>query len=35
MTIAGWIFLTLSWSVIIGLCIFCFIRVLKEPEGEL
>lgn len=31
----GWIFITLSWLIIIGLNIFCFYRVLTEPEEEL
>ena len=35
MTIYGWVFLGISWVLIIGLLIFCFIRVFKEPEEEL
>jgi len=35
MTLAGWIFLGVSWSVILGLLIFCFVRVFEEPEEEL
>jgi hypothetical protein len=35
MTVAGWIFLSLSWLVIIWLVIFCVYRVLKEPYKDL
>ncbi len=35
MNIFGWIFLIISWGLILGLNIYCFIRVLKEPEEEL
>lgn len=35
MTIAGWNFLIVAWSLIIGLSVFCFYRVLVEPEEEL
>lgn len=35
MKLAGWIFLSIVWSSIISLAIFCFIRVLKEPEKDL
>lgn len=29
MNIFGWIFLVLSWGIIIGLNIFCFYRILS------
>jgi hypothetical protein len=35
MNIWGWIFLGFSWGLIIGLCAYCFYRVLIEPEAEL
>jgi hypothetical protein len=35
MTFGGWIFLILSWGVIIGLVIFCIYKVLKEPYKDL
>lgn len=35
MTQAGWIFIGVSWAVIFGLVVFCFKRVLEEPEEEL
>lgn len=35
MTISGWIFMAVFWAMIIGLTIFCFIRVFKEPEEDL
>jgi len=35
MTVYGWIFLGISWAVIISLIIFCFVRVFEEPEEEL
>jgi hypothetical protein len=31
MTAAGWLFLALSWVVIIGLNLFCFRRLGTEP----
>ena len=33
MTLLGWLFLIVSWGVIIGLCVFCFVR-LTNPEKE-
>lgn len=30
MTLAGWIFLTLAWSFVIGLAAFCIRRVLRD-----
>lgn len=35
MNIFGWIFITISWGFIIILNLYCFYRVLKEPEEEL
>jgi len=35
MTIFGWIFIACSWTAIIGLTLYCFYRVLKEPEEDL
>jgi hypothetical protein len=35
MNIYGWIFLAISWSLILALNLYCFYRVLKEPEEEL
>jgi hypothetical protein len=35
MKLGGWIFLIISWSSIIILTVFCFIKVLKEPEKDL
>lgn len=29
MKIFGWIFLFISWSLIIGLCVFCFYKLIK------
>jgi hypothetical protein len=29
MTLGGWIFLILSWAVIIALCVFCFWKVFQ------
>ena len=34
MTLAGWIFMLVSWTVIIGLFIFCMIRILKPPKQD-
>lgn len=30
----GWFFLILSWSFIIGLTIFCFVRVFSKKEVD-
>jgi len=35
MSVSGWIFLILSWGLILGLVIFCVWRVLKEPYKDL
>lgn len=35
MTLYGWIFMTVSWLLIIGMAVFCFYRVLIEKEEEL
>jgi len=32
MTMLGWIFLILSWGLIIGLNIFCFYRILSSKK---
>lgn len=34
MSILGWLFLLLSWGLIIWLCIFCFLRIFRiEKES--
>jgi len=33
-TPGGWIFLILSWAVIIGLCVFCFGKVFQLQRGK-
>ncbi len=35
MTWSGWIFLILSWGVILGLVAFCVRRAFKEPYKDL
>ena len=32
MTVGGWIFMLVSWGVIIGLFIFCMIRTLHPGQ---
>ncbi len=32
MTIGGWIFLSISWGIILSLAIFCFIKVFSKKE---
>jgi len=32
MSIAGWLFLIISWGLIIGLTIFCFARVFSKKK---
>ena len=34
MTLLGWVFLVLSWTAIIGLVIFCFIRIFSKKEMD-
>ena len=35
MTFYGWLFMGVSWILIIGLTVFCFYRVLVEKEEDL
>jgi hypothetical protein len=32
MTIAGWLFMSASWLVILGLFIFCLCRTLRSKD---
>jgi len=32
MNFGGWVFLTVSWGLIIGLATFCFIKVFSKKE---
>jgi len=32
MTLAGWIFLVVSWGAILGLTAFCFYRTLRKKS---
>lgn len=32
MTPAGWIMLIVSWTLILGMAIFCFIKVLSKKN---
>ena len=32
MKILGWIFLIISWGIILGLTIFCFVKVFSKKE---
>lgn len=32
MRVSGWIFLILSWSVIVSLAFFCFKRIFSRKE---
>jgi len=32
MKISGWIFLIISWGVILGMAIFCFVKVFLRKE---
>jgi len=31
MTLLGWIFMILSWSLLIGFTIFCYIKAFSKP----
>lgn len=35
MTLAGWIFMIVSWSFIIGLSGFCIHRIITAPEEDI
>lgn len=32
MTLEGWVFLIISWGIILGLTIFCFVKVFSKKE---
>ncbi|MCM8801332.1 MAG: hypothetical protein NC912_04935 [Candidatus Omnitrophica bacterium] len=32
MKLSGWIFMVLSWTVILGMITFCFIRIFSKKE---
>jgi hypothetical protein len=32
MTAAGWVFLGVSWGLIIGLCLFCCERMVEQHQ---
>lgn len=34
MTNAGWFFMILSWGIILGLGIYCFYRIFKQPANQ-
>ncbi len=34
MKLSGWIFMILSWAVILGLAGFCFSRIFKKEFGK-
>lgn len=34
MSCGGWIFLTLSWGVILTMNVFCFSRILTRPDVD-
>lgn len=34
MTIAGWIFMVTSWTVIIGLFGYCMVRTLRSDQHK-
>ena len=34
MTLGGWIFLILSWTVIIGVLVYCMIRTLGNRSNN-
>jgi hypothetical protein len=35
MTIGGIVFMTLSWGVIIGLGLWCVIKIFQNPKAEI
>ena len=34
MTAAGWIFMLLSWSLIIGLFAYCMVRIIRSDKNQ-
>jgi len=35
MTFFGWLFMAVSWTLIITLTVFCFTRVLREKDEDM
>jgi len=35
MTFYGWLFMGMSWILIISLAVFCFNRVLREKDEDM
>ena len=35
MSTSGWIFLIISWTLIIGLCLFCFRVIFEKKEKNI
>jgi hypothetical protein len=35
MTLFGWIFISVSWALIMALTVFCFLRVFREKDEDL
>jgi len=33
MTLAGWVFLVVSWGLIIALCLFCFRLIFRRNSN--
>ncbi len=34
MTVGGWIFIILSWGVILSLLTYCFVRILSKDSDD-
>jgi len=34
MNTGGWIFMLVTWSIIIGMMIYCYARVMRSEEDE-
>lgn len=34
MTVLGWIFMAASWSLILSLAVFCFLRIFKKKNVD-
>ncbi|MCX7846610.1 MAG: hypothetical protein N2595_01040 [bacterium] len=35
MMLSGWILLVVSWGVIVGLCVFCVVKVLTTQRANI
>lgn len=34
MTVLGWLFIFVSWTLILSLAVFCFVKIYKKKEMD-